>query len=56
MRVFCDRLITAEDVEMVADGLIPDLIKEYFPGTDEYVMENPILYGDYLTSQPLDEE
>lgn len=33
-----------------------DLLKEYFSGTEEYVLKDPILFGDYLLADPLDDE
>jgi dynein heavy chain len=56
LRVFGDRLINEEDRGLITDGLLPDLVKEFFPGTEEYVLKNPILFGDYLLADPLDEE
>jgi dynein heavy chain len=56
MRVFSDRLVNETDKTLVNDQLIGTLVKEYFPGTEEYVMKNPILFGDYTLSDPTDEE
>jgi hypothetical protein len=56
MRVFSDRLVNETDRSLVNDQLIPDIVKAFFPGTDDYVMKNPILYGDYALSDPTDEE
>lgn len=47
MRVFSDRLVNETDRNLVSDQLIGGLVKEYFPGTEEYVMKNPSLFGDY---------
>ena len=56
MRVFSDRLISEEDRALVNEDLIPTLIKEYFSGTEEFALANPILYGDFLLSDPTDED
>jgi dynein heavy chain len=56
MRVFSDRLVNDIDRSLVNDQLIPAIIKEFFPGTDEVVMKNPILFGDYALSDPMDDE
>lgn len=56
MRVFSDRLVNEIDRSLVNDTLIASLVKEYFPGTEETVLKNPILYGDYALSDPADEE
>lgn len=56
MRVFSDRLINDTDKGLVSEQLIPNLVKEFFAGTEEYVMKNPIFYGDYSLSDPTDEE
>ena len=56
MRVFSDRLVNEVDRGLVNDQLIGGLVKEYFPGTEEYVMKNPSLFGDYALSDPTDEE
>lgn len=56
MRVFSDRLVNETDRSLVNDQLIPALLKEFFPGTEEYVMKNPILFGDYMLSDPTDDE
>ncbi len=47
MRVFADRLVNDTDRSLVNDQLIPDLVKEFFPGTEEIVLQNPILFGDF---------
>jgi dynein heavy chain len=52
MRVFADRLINDTDKNLVCDTLIPALVKEFFAGTEETVMKNPILFGDFLLSDP----
>ena len=56
MRVFTDRLINDKDKNLVNDTLITNLVSEYFSGTEEYVLKNPILFGDYLLSDPTDDE
>ena len=56
MHVFSDRLVNETDRSLVNEQLIPSLIKEFFPGTEETVMKNPILFGDYALSDPTDED
>lgn len=56
MRVFSDRLVNETDRSLVSDQVLPALVKEFFPGTEEYVMKNPCLFGDYALSDPTDEE
>jgi len=56
MRVFSDRLINETDRTLVNDDLIPAIVKELFPGTEEVVMKNPILFGDYRFAEPTDDE
>jgi hypothetical protein len=56
MRVFSDRLVNETDRSLVNDQLIVPILKEFFPGCEEHVLKNPILYGDYALSDPTDEE
>ena len=56
MRVFADRLINEEDKNLVNVELIPSIIKELFPGTEDYALSNPILFGDFMLSDPTDED
>ena len=56
MRVFSDRLINNKDQNLVNEQLIPALVKEYFPGSEEEVLKNPIIFGDYSMSDPTDDE
>lgn len=56
MRVFSDRLINETDKILVNDTLIPAIVKESFAGTEEFVLSNPILFGDYALSDPTDDE
>ena len=56
MRVFSDRLVNDTDRSLVNDQLLPAIIKEFFAGTDEVVMKNPILFGDFALSDPMDDE
>ena len=56
MRVFSDRLINEIDRSLVNYSLLPTLIKEFFPGTEEFVLANPILFGDYALADPTDDE
>jgi dynein heavy chain, axonemal len=56
MRVFSDRLVTDEDKGLVNMNLIPKYVAELFPGTEEFVMADPILFGDYALADPIDDE
>jgi len=56
LRVFSDRLITDTDRTLVGDTLISGLIKQYFGDVAEDALKNPILFADYILSDPLDEE
>ncbi len=55
MRVFSDRLINEDDRAVVSDKLMSSLVKSTFDDAYEYVMENPCLYGDFMTANPSDE-
>ena len=56
MRVFCDRLVTDEDKELVSNSLIPKYISDLFPGTEDIALANPLLFGDYALADPIDDE
>jgi len=56
MRVFSDRLITDEDKKLVNEDLLPKYISELFPGTEEFAMAEPVLFGDYALADPIDDE
>lgn len=56
MRVFSDRLVNDTDRMLVNDQLIVQILKEFFPGTEDVVLKNPSLYGDYALSDPADDE
>jgi dynein heavy chain len=56
MRVFADRLINDADKNLVIDGIIAGLVKKHFADSEEEVLKNPILFGDYLLSDPTDAE
>ena len=56
MRVFADRLINDADKNLVIDGIIAGLVKKHFADSEEEVLKNPILFGDYLFSDPTDAE
>ncbi len=56
MRVFSDRLVNETDRNLVNEQLLVGLIREFFPGTEEYVLKNPSLFGDYALSDPTDDE
>jgi dynein heavy chain, axonemal len=54
-RVFGDRLINEEDRNIVAEKLMGAVVKGAFEDQHEYVMKNPLLFGDFLTANPTDE-
>lgn len=56
MRVFADRLLNEVDKKLVEDSIIGGLIKQYFKDSEEEALRNPILFGDYMQSDPTDEE
>lgn len=56
MRVFADRLLNETDKNLVVDGIISGLVKQYFKDVEEEALKNPILFGDYIESDPTDEE
>jgi len=55
MRVFCDRLIDQTDSDIIYN-VISDLTKEFFKDVDEYVLRDPIIFGDYSMANPTDDE
>jgi len=56
MRVFGDRLINDTDRGMVNNDIIGGLIQQFFKDVADEVNVSPILFGDYLLSDPSDEE
>lgn len=57
MRVFVDRLITKEDIKLVAGEMIPDLLKESFgEEIQSYACQDPILFGDFMFAEPTEPE
>ena len=56
LRVFSDRLINDTDRVLVGDQLLGSLIKQYFNDVSEEVLRSPILFADYILSDPLDDE
>ena len=46
LRVFHDRLVTHEDKHVV-NNIVAKFVNEIFPSQEQYVMKNPILYGDF---------
>ena len=55
LRVFCDRLLTAEDKIIVSEKLIEGEVKANFADESEYVLQNPIIFGDFMKANPADE-
>ncbi|KAF4798840.1 Dynein-1-alpha heavy chain, flagellar inner arm I1 complex [Turdus rufiventris] len=49
LRVFHDRLINEADKELV-QGHIKNLVEEHFTDDLEYVMRDPVLFGDFRTA------
>jgi dynein heavy chain len=56
MRVFADKLIDQTDQDLVAVNLIPELIKEHFKDVEEFVMNDPLILGDFALANPTDDE
>lgn len=56
MRVFGDRLINPTDRGLVNNDIIGALTKQFFKDVEDEVNVDPILFGDYLLSDPSDEE
>jgi dynein heavy chain len=56
MRVFADRLINITDKDLVQKSIVSDIVKEYFGDIAEYVMKDPLLFGDYAMANPTDDE
>jgi dynein heavy chain len=56
MRVFADRLINITDKDLVQKVIVSDIVKEYFGDIAEYVMKDPLLFGDYAMASPTDDE
>lgn len=56
MRVFCDRLIDSTDKDLIGSSVIPDVVKEFFADVQEPVMKDPIIFGDFVMSNPNDPE
>jgi dynein heavy chain len=54
-RVFGDRLINEEDRAVVAEKLMSGLVKGFFDEFNEYIMQSPILFGDFMSANPTDE-
>lgn len=55
MRVFSDKLVTEEDKKFINDQ-IQMLVGNYFPGTEEKVLSDPLLMLDFMHADPVDEE
>lgn len=55
-RVFVDRLINEEDKILITANAIPNLIKEHFLDSLEFAMVEPLMFGDYLTANPIDQD
>jgi dynein heavy chain len=55
-RVFADRLINYADREKVTQDLLPRLITTYFKDQAEYALQDPLAFGDFSLTKPLDPE
>jgi len=55
LRVFSDKLVTEEDKKFINDQ-IQMLVGNYFPGTEEKVLSDPLLMLDFMHADPVDEE
>lgn len=51
-KVVYDRLMTEEDRSLFATEIVPEAIKKDFVDTLEYSIQDPIIYGDFLTLDP----
>jgi dynein heavy chain len=56
MRVFGDRLINPVDRALVNETILGSLTNQFFKDVADEVNIDPILFGDYLLSDPSDEE
>lgn len=56
IRVFGDRLSDLVDCEYVSGDLIPSIVSEFFPEQREGIMTDPLLFGDFMLSDPSDPE
>ena len=55
-RVYADRLLNPEDAAVVNEVLLPDVIRQHFPEQSEYALTDPLLYGDYRFTLPIEED
>lgn len=53
-RVFSDRLLSATDVSLVNEELIPNIVKNVFKDVEEEVMANPLIFADFALTDPED--
>jgi dynein heavy chain len=51
-RVFSDRLLSAKDVALVNEDLIPNMVKTYFKDVEEEALANPLLFADFMKTDP----
>lgn len=58
LRVFCDRLLSFADQELIGgpSGVISELVREFFKDAEEVVLADPTLYGDFILANPADDE
>jgi len=58
LRVFCDRLLSFADQELIGgpSGVISELVREFFKDHEEVVLADPTLYGDFILANPADDE
>lgn len=54
-RVFVDRLINAEDKNLVNGEILPPLVKEFFADVEQPVLANPLLFGDFAKAEGAEE-
>lgn len=55
MRVFSDRLINEEDRTIVNEKSMGALVKANFDEHYDYIMQNPSLFGDFMSANPSDD-
>jgi len=47
LRVFCDKLIDYADQDLIGKTVMSDIVKEHFKDCEEYVLADPVIFGDY---------
>ena len=55
-RVFVDRLVTSEDKLLIVEDLLPTLVNDNFSDHADFILGNPMLFGDFALTNPVDED